>query len=59
MKEKDKYVSMPEGVFYVLVFLKTNYAGWKLVMPNVHSFFYKSILAIGTFLEPFYCAAGY
>ena len=25
------------------VFLKTNYAGWKLVMPNVSSSVYKSI----------------
>ena len=30
------------------VFLKTNYAGWKLVMPNVSSSVYKSISGLGT-----------
>ena len=30
------------------VFLKTNYAGWKLVMPNVSSSVYKSISVLGT-----------
>ena len=30
------------------VFLKTNYAGWKLVMPNVPSSVYKSISVLGT-----------
>ena len=32
------------------VFLKTNYARSKLVMPNVHNFIYKSISVLGTSL---------
>merc|ERR1712082_270558 len=33
------------------IFLKTNYAGWKLVVPNVPSSVYKSISALGTFYD--------
>ena len=32
------------------VFLKTDYAGWKLVVPNIPSFVYKSISVLGTSL---------
>ena len=33
-----------------LVFLKTDYARWKLVVPNVPSSVYKSISVLGTSL---------